>query len=78
MNATQGSKVHLHQTEPPNALPASWRCPGQPRVLWEVFSLRNIQFTFGHGGNHPGYVGAKGGPVRPVHNTELNWWQAAF
>jgi hypothetical protein len=47
-------------------------------VLWEVFSLRNIQFTFGHGGNHPGYVGAKGGPVRPVHNTELNWWQAAF
>src|SRR6267378_8331962 len=29
-NATQGSKDCLHQTEPPNALPASWRCPGQP------------------------------------------------
>ena len=24
------SKAHLRQTEHPNALPASWRCPGQP------------------------------------------------
>jgi hypothetical protein len=30
-NATQGNKARLHQTEHPNALPASWRCPGQPR-----------------------------------------------
>ena len=35
-NATQGSKDHLHQTEPPNALPASERCPGQPRVKLRV------------------------------------------
>jgi hypothetical protein len=25
------SKDRLHQTQHPNALPASWRCPGQPR-----------------------------------------------
>ena len=28
MNATQGSEVHLHQTEPPNTLPFSQRCLG--------------------------------------------------
>jgi hypothetical protein len=36
-NATQGSKDCLHQTEHPNALPASWRCPGQPRMLFGIF-----------------------------------------
>ena len=39
MNATQGSEVHLHQTEPPNALRASERCPGQPSVDWEFITL---------------------------------------
>src|ERR1035437_2160492 len=30
-NAPQnGAKDRLHQTEHPNALPASWRCPGSP------------------------------------------------
>jgi hypothetical protein len=29
-SATQGSKARLHQTEHPNALPASWRCPSEP------------------------------------------------
>ncbi len=38
-NASQRSKDHLRQTEQPNALPASWRCPGQPGALWEDFSL---------------------------------------
>jgi hypothetical protein len=33
------SKAHLRQTKQPNALPASWRCPGQPKVSWEVLSL---------------------------------------
>jgi hypothetical protein len=32
-------KARLHQTEQPNALPASWRCPGQPGVLSEAISL---------------------------------------
>ena len=49
-SATNQVKARLHQTEPPNALPASWRClsrssssakadPSQPRMSWEVFSL---------------------------------------
>ncbi|HEX3856080.1 MAG TPA: hypothetical protein VHY30_02150 [Verrucomicrobiae bacterium] len=39
-NATQGSKARLHQTEPPNAMPASWRCPGQPTdVVGNFFQL---------------------------------------
>jgi hypothetical protein len=30
-----GREVRLRQTEPPNALPASWRCPGQLKdVVW--------------------------------------------
>jgi len=36
-DATQGSKARLHQTQPPNALPASERCPGQPRMLFNAF-----------------------------------------
>lgn len=36
-NASQSeAEAHLHQTEHPIALPASWRCPGQPGALWEV------------------------------------------
>ena len=38
-SATNQVKAHLHQTEHPNALPASWRCPGSPRMLSEVLSL---------------------------------------
>jgi hypothetical protein len=39
-NATQGSKARLHQTEPPNAWPASWCCPGQPTdVVGNFFQL---------------------------------------
>jgi hypothetical protein len=33
------SKDRLHQTEPPNALPASWRCSGQHKDALEGFSL---------------------------------------
>ena len=33
------SEARLHQTEPPNALPASERCPGQPSAWWEILSL---------------------------------------
>ena len=38
-SATNDEKAFLHQTEPPNALPASERCPGQPSACWEVLSL---------------------------------------
>jgi hypothetical protein len=38
-SATNDEKARLHQTEPPNALPASWRCPSQPSAWWEVLSL---------------------------------------
>jgi len=38
-SATNAVKARLHQTEPPNALPTSERCPGQPRMLYEVLSL---------------------------------------
>ena len=50
MNATQGSKVDLHQTEHPNALPASWHCPGQHKgaVLRVSFtSTRPVRFRSG-------------------------------
>jgi len=36
-SATNVTEARLHQTQQPNALPASWRCPGQPGILWEVF-----------------------------------------
>jgi hypothetical protein len=32
-NATQGSEARLHQTEHPNAMPATERCPGQPKMM---------------------------------------------
>ena len=38
-SATNQVKARLHQTKPPNALPASERCPGQPSAGWEVLSL---------------------------------------
>jgi len=38
-SVTNQVKARLHQTEPPNALPASERCPGQPSAGWEVLSL---------------------------------------
>ena len=50
VNATQGSKVHLHQTEHPNALPASWHCPGQHKgAVWRVYfnPARPVRFRSG-------------------------------
>ena len=34
-----GRKAHLRQTEHPNALPASWHCPGQPKGVVGSSSL---------------------------------------
>jgi hypothetical protein len=38
-SAKNDEKARLHQTEPPNAMPASERRPGQPRLRWEIVSL---------------------------------------
>jgi hypothetical protein len=44
-NASQRKQARLHQTEPPNALPASWRCPGQPSMFSEIFhSQHTVHF----------------------------------
>jgi len=56
-NATPGSEARLHQTEHPNALPASERCPGQPRQGHrKFFRFYSRQFAFGHGCDHSSYV----------------------
>jgi hypothetical protein len=56
-SATNQVKAHLHQTEPPNALPASERCPGQHKAgHWKFFHFCSRQFAFGHGGDRPSYV----------------------
>jgi hypothetical protein len=56
-NASQ-PKQSSPTSNQPNALPASWRCPGQPGVALEFFTLPT-PFAFGHGCDHPGYVGDK-------------------
>jgi hypothetical protein len=48
-------KVRLHQTEPPNAMPASERCPGQHKRRVGGFFTFPAQFAFGHGGDHSSY-----------------------
>jgi hypothetical protein len=49
-------KDRLRQTEQPNALPASWRCPGQHKgAVGGSFTL-NARIVFGHGCDHPSYV----------------------
>jgi hypothetical protein len=55
-SATNDEKARLHQTEHPSALPASWRCPGQPSVVLEFFTLAT-RFAFGEGCDHSSYVG---------------------
>jgi hypothetical protein len=54
-SATNQVKARLHQTEPPNALPASERCPSQPSVALEFFTL-DTRFAFGHSGDRSSYV----------------------
>ena len=62
-SATNQVKARLHPTEPPNALPASGRCPGQPGVALEFFTL-TTRFAFGHGGDHPSYVRTLNDPMQ--------------
>ena len=62
-SATNQVKARLHQTEPPNALPASCCCPDQPDVALEFFTLAP-RFAFGHGGDHPSYVHTLNEPKR--------------
>ena len=50
------------QTKPPNALPTSWHCPGQPSACWEFFTL-HTQFVFVHGGDPANYVSPQNKPV---------------
>ena len=64
-------KARLHQTEPPNALPASERCPGQPRRRVGGSFTLPTQFAFGHGGDHPSYVSAKYSCICPVGNAGM-------
>ena len=46
-------------------MPASERCPGQPRARFDgCFSIQRAQFAFGHGCDHPGYVGLI---LKPFH-----------
>ena len=55
-SVTNDKKARLHQIEPPNALPASKRCPGQHKGVMGGFFTRHNQFAFGHGSDHPSYV----------------------
>jgi hypothetical protein len=51
------SEAHLHLTEHPNAVPTSWRCPGQPEAWFcESVSTQHARFAFGHGCDCPCYV----------------------
>ena len=60
VSATNEIKARQHQTELPNALPTSERCPGQPKDMVEDCFTLHTWFAFGHGGDHSGYVSAKG------------------
>jgi len=54
-SATNDEEARLHQTEPPNRLPASDGCLSQPSVALEFFTL-TTRFAFDNGGDRPGYV----------------------
>ena len=48
---TNNEEARQNQTKPANALPASWRCPGQPRArLFEYSSIQCSLFAFDNGG----------------------------
>lgn len=68
-----GESSAYNQTEHPNAMPARERCPGQPGVPLELFTL-GTQFAFGHGGDRPNYVGLI---LKPFHfpSTFFAVWQ---
>jgi hypothetical protein len=75
-------KGRLHQTEHPNAMPATERSPGQPGVALEFFiSPRGL--PFGHGCDPPGYVDVM---LKPFYFPSIflaanglasNWWTSA-
>lgn len=51
------SKTHLPQTEHPNALPASWRCPSKHKnVVYAFVSSQHVRIVFGHGCDYSSYV----------------------
>jgi len=77
-----GRKAHLRQTEHPNALPALWHCPGQPKGVVGSSSLST-----------PGSLSVMdatdqlcrkdqyGSPLSPASRIELSgpdWWLWAF
>ena len=72
VSATNQVKARLHQTEPPNALPASWRCPGSPRVLHEALSLATPRSHSVMAATIPAMSTQRVTPsARPQHGIEL-------
>ena len=66
------SKARLRQTEHPNALPTSWRCPGQHKAgHGKFFHFYSCRIAFGHGCDCSGYVSAKCSPVFPARNSGI-------
>src|ERR1043166_5580156 len=56
---SKGSKAHLRQTKHPNALPASWHCPGPHKgAVLRVCSPQRARFAVGQGCDCPSYVEA--------------------
>lgn len=55
MNPFKRGKVNLRFTKHPNSLPASYCCPGLPRVALEFFTL-TTQFVFSQGCDRSSYV----------------------
>src|SRR5437773_1760903 len=58
-NTSEGSKARLHHTKHPNALPASWHCPGQPgQDMGKLFHFCSCRIAFGNGCDCRSYVSA--------------------
>src|ERR1041385_8966844 len=70
-NTSRGRKACLHQNEHPNAFPASWRCPGQPRMPLEALSSQHARFAFGKGCDCLSYEGTIMQQRRPSFKSNL-------